>query len=91
MEAVEAASLPSVRIASAPSLPMRPVPIRLLLIVAGMMLAVMAAAAGCLLAHATRRTILHGDELASLGVALLGRVPVGDPMVGAGPIVPVGV
>ncbi len=88
VEAVEAASLPSVRVAAAPSLPIRPRPLRLLLMMAGFAFGMIGCMAAALAGHAWRRTILLGDELETLGIAMLARVPHGDAMMGQPPIMP---
>ncbi len=87
VEAVEAVSLPSVRVAAAPSLPLRPRPLRLLLIVAGLFGSVFAVVGAALAGHGFRRTILVGEEIEALGVALLARIPRGD-LLATMPIVP---
>ncbi len=91
VEAVEAVSLPSVRIAAAPSLPVKPKPLRLLLILAGMIGGVLASAASALALHATRKTILEGVDIEQLGVRLLAQIPRGDALMGSAPITPLSI
>ena len=90
IEAVENVSRPAVRVSSAPSLPIHPLPLRLLLTIAGLILGVFASAAAALALHAARRTILVPDEIEALGVRLLAVIPREDPLMAIPPIMPLG-
>ena len=90
IEAVEAAARPAVRIAAAPSLPVHPLPLRLLLTLAGLILGGLAAAAAALGLHAVRRTVLLPGEIEALGIPVLACVTRDALQAAFGRIVPLG-
>lgn len=90
VEAVEARALPSVRIATDPSLPLRPKPIALLLALAGAIVSAGAFATGALLLHALRRTLLFADDIEQAGVCVLATVPADDRLAGLPALAPLG-
>ena len=88
-EAVAARSRPGARIAALPNLPTRPKPLRLVLLAASCVFALFAAAAAALGLHAGRRVLLDAAEIERAGIAVLGRIPRGDPFAALAPIRPV--
>ena len=88
VEGIEARAVPAVRIAAPPSLPTHASPRRLLVLLAGVALALLAPAGAALGLNAARRTVRLAGEIERLGVPVIGETAADDAFFALGPIVP---